>query len=367
MLQQVSLTASDGGGGLVMGFIMRVNEHEVKFTPSIVTSLFVVKEFLDTNLCFLLCNVGKKTKFRKVSRGGETRFYDESQDAVLYSNDGREKIGAFDNATTMTVIFDSSAHRLADVKIFRSSIHICGLRNLNECLIILKYVVRYFEEVQRNLTRIYDEEASEGKLEFFSRYSENYPDLAQLITEVDKSKHACCTLPLVIVNQDIVMTNYKGEFNTQIDIRWLYNKLKEYPSVICHLSTMSNSNALNVIVLETDPFYPVKHVSKYTKDEVETINRLKSEYLVTSKRTKACQYIKHSVFIYSSGKFIQSSRKNDTSMDVIQMIVNIVMTEMYTAVAPPCLSANPPPPLMIAPVEEETEDNDEEDEEVEED
>lgn len=336
------------GSHLDGGFVMKRGDEEiVRFNPSIVTVLFVIHKFLDTRLCYLLCNVSRFGRFRKVSRCGVTRRCVlvtadglagssggniETEDVVETINDGRTKVGAFESATTMTVAFDES--RWADIKIFPSSVHICGLRNLHECLIMLKHVLKYFEGIQTQLNHIYDDENNSQqemmKEEFFNKYKNNYPTeemMQQFRTAID-SNHSCCTLPIHVQSKDIVMTNYKGSFNTLINIRLLYSRLNEYPGLICHLSTMSNSNALNIIALEAEPFYPPRHVDELSEEQNFNMRRLKEKYLSMSRRNKAQEHIKHSIFVYSSGKFIQSSRKNESSKDVMQMIVTIIMEEI---------------------------------------
>lgn len=316
-------------------FVMKINgENVVKFNPSIVTTLFVVHKFIDTQLCYLLCNISKLGRFRKVSRCGITRLCDDTvvEDKIDVINDGRTKVGAFESATTMTVLFEDD--RYADIKIFPCSVHICGLRDLSECLIMLKYVVKYFESIQVQLNSIYDSNNDSGETkeseEFFAKYKNNYPteESMTLLRTSLQTDHTCCTLPVTIQSRDIVMTNYKGSFNTLINTRHLYTKLNNYPGFICYLSTLSNSNALNIISLEAPPFYPPKHMNELSEQENFDIKRLKEKYLSMSKRTKAQEHIKHSVFIYSSGKFIQSSRKNESSRDVMQTIVTIVMNEL---------------------------------------
>ncbi len=334
------------------GFVMKRGDEEiVRFNPSIVTVLFVVNKFLNTKLCYLLCNISRLGRFRKVSRCGVTRMCKEKNeevedDIVETVSDGRTKIGAFESATTMSVLFNQG--RFADIKIFPSSVHICGLRNLNECVIMLKHILRYFEGIQNRLDKLYltptipsgsggddqeeitPETVEEEKDRFFSEYKNNYPsdETMSLFRSTIDTDHLCCTLPIRIQSQDIVMTNYKGTFNTLIDIRLLHARLHDYPSIICNLSTMSNSNALNIIILEAEPFYPPKHSRDLSEEQLFNIKRLKETYLSMSRRNKSQEHIKHSVFIYSSGKFIQSSRKNESSKDVMQTIVGIVMDEI---------------------------------------
>lgn len=249
-------------------FIMKIDgEDVVKFVPSIVTSIFVVNKFIDTKLCFALCNVGESNRFKKTSRCGVTRYCEN--EAVLTVDDGRTRTGAFDSATTMTVLYEPG--RLADIKIFPASVHICGLRDLNECLVMLKFILKYFESTQRQLDEIYGPSPDdELRKEFFERYRTNYPEdesFTAFQATIDAS-HKCNTIPVVIHSKDIVMTNYKGEFNTLINIRFLYQRLQNYPGLISNLSTMSNSNALNVIILEIEPFYPIKHSSELTEDQI---------------------------------------------------------------------------------------------------
>lgn len=61
---------------------------------------------------------------------------------------------------------------------------------------------------------------------------------------------------------------------------------------------------------------------------------MREKYQSMSRRNKAQEYIKHSVFIYSSGKFIQSSRKNETSCDITESMVKIVMAEIKEFIVP---------------------------------
>jgi len=260
-----------------------------------------------------------------------TRCVDEGtlEDKIQTINDGRTRTGAFESATTLSVSFEPG--RFADIKIFPSSVHICGLRDLNECKIMLKYILKYFENIQTTLDKIYDNTTSPEEIEeFFNKYRNNYPsdeEFRAFRTAVDASRK-CNTIPINIESQNIVMTNYKGSFNTMVNTRELYNKLQSYPGLICNLSTMSNSNALNIIVLEIPPFYPIVHQTNLSEDQIFNIKIMKKKYLGMSRRNKAQDYIKHSVFVYSSGKFIQSSRKNESSLEIMQNIVTIVMGEL---------------------------------------
>lgn len=326
MFSSKEVTLADRNVG---GFVLEVADKEiVTFTPSIVTSLFMVNKFHDTQVCFLLCKLSKKSRFRSISRCGLTRYINE-EDNIVTIDDGRVKKGHFNSAAIITVSYDEK--RFADVKVFPQSIHICGLRDLNECLMMLKYVIKYFENLQAQLMNVYSEDATEEvRNEFFESFRSNYPeekDFNEMVATVDAS-NICCKVPITIQSTDIVMTNYRGEFNRMINIRVLYHQLQSYPGLICYLSTMSNSNALNIIILESEPFYPVKHVDQLAQEHVFNIKKCKETYLCTSRRTKAQEFIKHSIFIYSSGKFIQSSRKNESSKKIMQEMVLILMKEV---------------------------------------
>lgn len=189
----------------------------------------------------------------------------------------------------------------ADIKLFHYTAHVCGLRDVRDARLVMRYIHNAFTGLQVQL------DADTGN-ELAEAFSEGNRDRATFITE----NRACCSIPLTVSEGDVVMTNLCGRFPQGLNLRATFTAISEqYPGVYTYLTTMSKSNYLVVILFEHEP---VRVRGEMTEEQIQKSQQDRISYLMSSKRLRS-RYRKHTFFIYASGRFIQSSRNNATALD----------------------------------------------------
>ncbi len=184
----------------------------------------------------------------------------------------------------------------ADVKLFHYTAHVCGLRDARDAELVMRVIHEAFVENQARL--------EEGDLEL----PEGTDAEVRAFLE---SNTRCCTVPLVISEGDVVMTNICGRFPKSLNLRLVYYRLTEnYPGVLAYLTTMSKSNYLAITLFEE---VSLTTQAELTATEVREIKESRYSYLISSKKLRS-KSRKHTFFVYASGRFIQSSRNNAASL-----------------------------------------------------
>lgn len=202
-----------------------------------------------------------------------------------------------------------------DIKLFNGTVHVCGLRDPRDADMIMKVIHQALVDNQLLLDSL-----DPKVLDFLSGGSTERRAFLS-------SNKRCCTLPLVISQGDVVMTNICGRYAKILNLRGTYTLLKEnYPAVLPYLTTMSKSNYLAITLFEHYPFNPVRNKSELTEEEIESIEIAKHSYLMSGKKVARPKVRKHTFFIHSSGRFIQSSRNNATSLLYTETCMRLLHT-----------------------------------------
>lgn len=220
-------------------------------------------------------------------------------------------------------------HLAADVKLFHYTAHVCGLRDADDARIVMRFIHLAFTELQGQLDAARPPADEEGR------------ELMELLSGGVETRRAflegntrCCSIPLVVSDGDVVMTNMCGRFPTGLNLRASFRLLtRDYPAVLTYLTTMSKSNYLVVTLFEHEPFDPVLKREEMSEELVERILSEKVSYLVSSKRLRS-RHRKHTFFIYASGRFIQSSRNNATALSYTERCMKLLHAVSFGIAAP---------------------------------
>ncbi len=189
----------------------------------------------------------------------------------------------------------------ADVKIFHYTAHVCGLRDSRDAELVMYFIHQAFTDSQALL--------DSGNPDVFTTFAAGNVTRRAFL----ESNTKCCTIPLVLSEGDVVMTNICGRFPKSLNLRETYRSLSiNYPGVLTYLTTMSKSNYLAVTLFEHPPFNPIRTLEEMG-ESVKEIRESRHNYLMSSKKVRS-ELRKHTFFIYASGRFIQSSRNNATSL-----------------------------------------------------
>lgn len=236
---------------------------------------------------------------------------------------------------------------IADVKLFQSTAHVCGLRNLDDARVIMEIIERAFEECQRQLE---DEDAFRTQI---------LPRLSPEVRTFLEANRKCCTIPLIISEGDVVMTNMCGKFSKNINLRSTYELIRQdYPGVLGYLTTMSKSNYLVITLFEKAPFEPITKLSDMSPSRYSDVIRERRSYLLATKRTRS-KHGKHTFFIYASGRFIQSSRNNTTALEFTKKCMKLLTDLSLPAPSPQEVLADDDHDLEVE-IEDEEEEEEEE-------
>lgn len=200
----------------------------------------------------------------------------------------------------------------ADVKLFHYTVHVCGLRDLKDADMVMSIIHDAFIDNQNSLSSQKDlTELAGGNAERLSFLESN---------------NRCCTIPLIISEGDVVMTNSCGRFPHTLNLRATYHILTErYPGVLAYLTTMSKSNYLAITLFEHSPFNPILTIEEMSPEMREELKSARAEYLISSKKSRS-KLRKHTFFIYASGRFIQSSRNNATALQYTATCMKLLHT-----------------------------------------
>lgn len=214
---------------------------------------------------------------------------------------------------------------LADVKLFHYTTHVCGLRNSQDAELVMRVLEQALTSAQARLDN------PELLIEF-ANGNEVRRDFLQGNTK-------CCSMPLIISPGDVVMTNICGKFPNFLRLRATHKLLREnYPGVISCLTTMSKSNYLAVTLFEHEPFFPIRTRVEMMADGdgvVREVQEAQHDYLMLSKKGKS-KTPKHTFFVHASGRFIQSSRNNLTSL-LFTEICMILLHKVTEGMKPPVI------------------------------
>lgn len=232
-------------------------------------------------------------------------------------------------------------HLAADVKLFHYTAHVCGLRNIKDAQTVMRFIHEAFTNLQNQLNIMKAGpppslsslaigcgaavEEEEGEAASASQVA------ADLLSGGDPTRRAflevntqCCSLPLIVSEGDVVMTNLCGRFPTPLNLRATFHTLsQEYPGVLTYLTTMSKSNYLVVTLFEHAPFEPLRTRHQMTADLQQQVQTERVAYLMSSKRLRS-RHRKHTFFIYASGRFIQSSRNNATALSYTERCMKLL-------------------------------------------
>jgi hypothetical protein len=204
----------------------------------------------------------------------------------------------------------------ADIKLFHQSIHVCGTRNPNIAQCMMRFIQDAFLKCQMELDKLQESPELIEDLE---------PERRGYIL----SNLSLCSVPLVLSEGDVVMTNLRGSFPTTINLRSTYQRLQDnYPGIYTYLTTMSKSNYLGITFFEGPPFEPIRSLKEIqgSRGWKRSLKKLKDEievYLLSNKK-KRSKYSKHTFFVYASGCFIQSSRNHATSLKYTELCMKLL-------------------------------------------
>jgi hypothetical protein len=215
----------------------------------------------------------------------------------------------------------------ADVKLFHKTAHVCGLRDVRDAKIVMNFIHAVFMENQSHLDRIRNAASSGDALRQMSMGdATRYAFLT--------SNNWCCSVPLIVSEGDVVMTNICGRFPHSLNLRASYLALAiNYPGILSYLTTMSKSNYLVVTLFEHFPFEPVRNKAELGIEGTEEVRAARHSYLMSSKKLRA-KLRKHTFFIYASGRFIQSSRNNVTALSYTERCMKLLHTVSEGVEAP---------------------------------
>lgn len=292
------------------------------FKPSLITVIFNIDSLIDSTLFFISGGHLRYT-FEETDEIKSVRFVKPRLPACYMHflnkkklaiggerEESKKKCSFFKLEVTLRDDVDKILK--ADVKLFRKTAHVCGLKDVNHAKLVMELVKDAFVENQQFLNETFlDTEEKEDEAEEERRL--------YLLTN-----HECCTVPLEISEGNVVMTNLSGQFPKDVNIRSTFIRINnEYPGILADLTTMSKSNYLAITLFEQEHFVPIKKVEEMTPEIIEIVTAKKRAYLMAAK-DKRSEFGKHTFFIYASGKFIQSSANHEKAVDFTRQCMQLL-------------------------------------------
>lgn len=230
----------------------------------------------------------------------------------------------------------------ATVQIFRAgSIQVCGPKNIQDSVRILKILIKDLEDLQRLFDMAYNPGISDE-----NRNARNVLMKYMIDANINRrmhvdSHHNCCTLPLEVVSKDVTLSSARGILNCiresgkRLNLEVLMRKIEQdYPCVFVKYVTRGSLVSIAMHLIEGHPFMPASRNTKQLTDDkiLEKIMNARKLYQSSTITDDEELSVRHTFYLYSTGRFTQHSRNYDTRRVFLKEFSIILRDSIITSI-----------------------------------